>query len=111
MKPRMTAGFFSPLPPARTGVADYAAALLTELRRHGRVEVAPAHCDAALYHLGNNSLHAEIYRRAIASPGVVVLQDAMTNHCFLGQLRESRHVDQFVYNSGEWNRDLARELW
>ena len=29
----MTAGFFSPLPPARTGVADYAAALLTELVR------------------------------------------------------------------------------
>ena len=57
---RMTAGFFSPLPPARTGVADYAAALLAELRRHGRVEVAPARSDAALYHLGNNGLHAEI---------------------------------------------------
>ena len=61
----MTVGFFSPLPPARTGVADYAAALLAELRRHGQVEVAPARCDAALYHLGNNGLHADIYRRAI----------------------------------------------
>ena len=38
----VTVGFYSPLPPARTGVADYAAALLAELRRHGRVEVAPA---------------------------------------------------------------------
>jgi glycosyltransferase involved in cell wall biosynthesis len=111
MEPRMTAGFFSPLPPARTGVADYAAALLTELRRHGRVEVAPAHSDVALYHLGNNALHAEIYRRAMASPGVVVLHDAVLNHFFLGQLSETGYVDEFVYNYGEWNRDLGRELW
>ena len=111
MEPRMTAGFFSPLPPARTGVADYAAALLTELRRHGRVEVAPARCDAALYHLGNNGLHAEVYRRAMASPGVVVLHDAVLNHFFLGQLSETEYVDEFVYNYGEWNRGLGRELW
>src|ERR1035438_3423358 len=107
----MTAGFFSPLPPARTGVADYAAALLTELRRHGRVEVAPARSDAALYHLGNNGLHAEVYRRAIGKPGVVVLHDAALNHFFLGQLSESEYVDEFVYNYGEWNRGLGRELW
>ena len=107
----MTAGFFSPLPPARTGVADYAAALLTELRRHGRVEVAPARSDAALYHLGNNPLHAGIYRRAIEKPGVVVLHDAALNHFFLGQLSESEYVDEFVYNYGEWNRGLGRELW
>ena len=107
----MTAGFFSPLPPARTGVADYAAALLTELRRHGRVEVAPARSDAALYHLGNNGLHAEIYRRAMASPGVVVLHDAVLNHFFLGQLSETQYVDEFVYNYGEWNRGLGRDLW
>ena len=107
----MTAGFFSPLPPARTGVADYAAALLAELRRHGRVEVAPARCDAALYHLGNNGLHAEVYRRAIESPGVVVLHDAVLNHFFLGQLTETAYVDEFVYNYGEWNRPLGRELW
>jgi glycosyltransferase involved in cell wall biosynthesis len=107
----MTAGFFSPLPPARTGVADYAAALLTELRRHGRVEVAPARSDAALYHLGNNPLHAGIYRRAIEKPGVVVLHDAALNHFFLGQLSETEYVDEFVYNYGEWNRGLGRELW
>src|ERR1039457_2138606 len=107
----MTAGFFSPLPPARTGVADYAAALLTELRRHGRVEVAPARSDAALYHLGNNGLHAAVYRRAIVKPGVVVLHDAALNHFFLGQLSEAEYVDEFVYNYGEWNRGLGRELW
>jgi glycosyltransferase involved in cell wall biosynthesis len=105
------AGFFSPLPPARSGVADYSAALLAELRRHGRVEVAPAHCDIALYHLGNNGLHAEIYRRGIARPGVVVLHDAVLQHFFLGQLSETEYIDEFVYNYGEWNRDLAQNLW
>jgi glycosyltransferase involved in cell wall biosynthesis len=107
----MTAGFFSPLPPARTGVADYAAALLAELRRHGRVEVAPARSDAALYHLGNNGLHAAIYRLAMEKPGVVVLHDAVLNHFLLGQLSEAEYVDEFVYNYGAWNRGLGRELW
>jgi hypothetical protein len=82
----VTVGFYSPLPPARTGVADYAAALLTELRRHGRVEVAPARCDVALYHLGNNGAARRIYRRAMERPGVVVLHDAVLHHFLLGQL-------------------------
>ena len=37
----VTVGFYSPLPPARTGVADYAAALLAALRQLGRVDVGP----------------------------------------------------------------------
>ena len=107
----MTVGFYSPLPPARTGVADYAAALLGELRRHGRVEVAPERCDVALYHLGNNTLHGEIYRRALEEPGVVVLHDAVLHHFLLGQLDERAYVEEFVYNYGEWARGLAGELW
>ncbi|MBZ5723372.1 MAG: glycosyltransferase [Acidobacteriia bacterium] len=107
----MTVGFCSPLPPAHSGVADYSAALLTELRRHGQVEVAPRRCDVALYHLGNNALHAEIYRRALAEPGVVVLHDAVLHHFLLGQLDEPSCIEEFVYNYGEWNRGLARELW
>jgi glycosyltransferase involved in cell wall biosynthesis len=97
--------------PARTGVADYAAALVVELRRRGRVEIAPEHCDVALYHLGNNGLHAEIYRRALERPGVVTLHDAVLHHFLLGQLDESSYIEEFVYNYGEWNRGLARELW
>jgi glycosyltransferase involved in cell wall biosynthesis len=107
----VTVGFYSPLPPARTGVADYASALLAEMRRHGTVEVAPERCEIALYHTGNNGLHAEIYRRALARPGVVVLHDAVLHHFLLGQLTESGYLDEFVYNYGEWNRGLARELW
>lgn len=107
----MTAGFFSPLPPARTGVADYAAALLAGLKRHGAVEIAPEHCDVPLYHLGNNGLHAEIYRRALANPGVVVLHDAVLHHFFLGQLDREAYIEEFVYNYGDWNRGLAADFW
>jgi glycosyltransferase involved in cell wall biosynthesis len=107
----VTAGFYSPLPPARTGVADYSAALLAALRRHGQVAVAPSQCDVALYHLGNNPLHAAIYRRALERPGVVVLHDALLHHFLLGQLGQPEYVDEFVYNYGEWSRDLARDLW
>ena len=107
----MTVGFFSPLPPARTGVADYAASLLAALREHGPVEVAPERCDAALYHLGNNALHAGIYRRALEQPGAVVLHDAVLHHFLLGQLSEGEYIEEFVYNYGEWSRALANELW
>ncbi len=107
----MTAGFYSPLPPAATGVADYAAALLGALRKYGEVAVAPRRCDVPLYHLGNNALHAGIYRRALAEPGVVVLHDAVLNHFLLGQLDREAYVEEFVYNYGEWSRDFGGELW
>lgn len=107
----MTVGFYAPMPPTPTGVADYAAALLKALRQHGPVDLAPEQCDAALYHVGNNRHHAEIYRRALARPGVVVLHDAVLHHFLLGELDERQYLDEFVYNYGGWNRGLAEELW
>lgn len=107
----MIVGFDSPLPPSRTGVADYSARLLAALRHRGTVEVNPARADAWLYHLGNNQLHRAIYRRALAKPGVVVLHDAVLQHFFLGSLTEQEYVDTFVYNYGEWHRGTAQELW
>jgi hypothetical protein len=107
----VTVGFYSPLPPAHTGVADYAAALLAGLRTLGDVEVAPARCDVALYHIGNNRLHADIYARALEQPGVVVLHDAVLHHFLLGHLDERRYVEEFAYNYGEWSRGLAQDLW
>src|SRR5689334_24816430 len=107
----MNVGFYSPMPPQRTGVADYSASLLAALRQRGGVELAPARCDIPLYHLGNNPLHAEIYRRALERPEVVVLHDAVLNHFLLGQLDEAAYIDEFVYQYGEWNRQLAQELW
>ena len=107
----MTIGFFSPLPPAPTGVAEYAATLLAALRSGGRVEVGAGDADVALYHLGNNHLHREIYQRAVTHPGVIVLHDAVLQHFFLGNLEEAAYVEEFVYNYGEWTRGLAQDLW
>jgi glycosyltransferase involved in cell wall biosynthesis len=104
-------GFFSPLPPVRTGVADYAAALLEGLRRRVEVAVEAADADVFLYHLGNNPLHHAIYERALANSGVVVLHDAVLHHYLLGTLGERAYIEEFVYNYGEWYRGLAEELW
>lgn len=107
----MKVGFFSPLPPALTGVADYSAALLRALQPLGEVCVNKGDADIALYHLGNNQLHYQTYQRAIEAPGVVVLHDAVLQHFFLGSLSEPDYVEEFVYNYGGWSADLARDLW
>jgi|HubBroStandDraft_1064217.scaffolds.fasta_scaffold34431_2 glycosyltransferase involved in cell wall biosynthesis len=107
----MKVAYYAPLPPARTGVADYAAALLAALRRHGDVQPNARHAGVALYHLGNNQLHRDIYRRALAEPGIVVLHDAVLHHFFLGALDRAAYIDEFVYNYGEWHRALADDLW
>jgi glycosyltransferase involved in cell wall biosynthesis/SAM-dependent methyltransferase len=80
--------FFSPLPPARSGIADYSAALLDELRRLAEVEVfasKPAHFDPAafdviLYQIGNNTYHDFCYEMAMEHPGVVVIHEANLHH-------------------------------
>ncbi|MEO8100822.1 MAG: hypothetical protein ABI811_24210 [Acidobacteriota bacterium] len=106
----MRIGYFSPMPPAATGVADYSAALLPYLRPFGEVFInTPS--DVNLYHVGNNRLHREIYERALAEPGVVVLHDAVLQHFFLGSLDQRAYIEEFVYNYGEWTRELGRELW
>jgi glycosyltransferase involved in cell wall biosynthesis len=108
----MKVGFFSPLPPANTGVADYSAALLRAMRRasHGDVRAGSAG-DVNIYHVGNNQIHRAIYERAIIEPGVVVLHDAVLNHFFLGSLDRERYVGEFVFNYGEWSRDFGARLW
>lgn len=107
----MKVGFFSPLPPARTGVADYSAALLRALQPLGQVAVNQRDADIALYHLGNNQLHREIYQRALEAPGVVVMHDAVLQHFFLGSLSEPDYVAEFVYNYGGWSVGLGHHLW
>ena len=107
----MTVGFYSPLQPAPTGVADYSAALLRELRKHGHVEIAPEICDLPVYHIGNNPLHTSMYQRAIRQPGVVVLHDALLHHFYLGSFGKSAYISEFVYNYGDFANEEADSLW
>lgn len=106
----MTLGYWSPMPPAPTGVADYSASLIPFLRKLGSVEVN-ATGDVNVYHIGNNPLHREIYERALRHPGIVVLHDAILQHFFLGMLDVCEYVEEFVYNYGEWSGAEAETLW
>jgi glycosyltransferase involved in cell wall biosynthesis/SAM-dependent methyltransferase len=80
--------FFSPLPPAKSGVADYSAALVPHLGREVDIEVFAerprdfdaAQFDVALYQLGNNGWHEFAYEMALEQPGVVVLHEANLHH-------------------------------
>lgn len=104
----MRVAVYSPLPPRPTGIADYTAELLPHLARHVSVELVvergfrPApelaswprrrpgalaaalgrgEVDLVLYHLGDNrAFHGEIWRTALAVPGVVVLHELALHH-------------------------------
>lgn len=104
----MKLAYHAPLPPAATGVAQYAATLLGYLRDEFEIDDS---AKAALYQIGNNKLHWEIYQRALREPGVVLLHDACLHHLLLGQLSREEYVEEFVYNYGEWFRQTAERYW
>ncbi len=107
----MTVGFFSPLPPARTGIADYSAALIGALGKLADVRVGDPKADICLYQVGNNRLHTDMYRQALVRPGVVVLHDAVLHHFLLGSLDRQNYIEEFVHNYGEFERGYAAQLW
>ncbi|MBI3209785.1 MAG: glycosyltransferase [Candidatus Solibacter usitatus] len=106
----MKVGYYAPLPPVRSGVADYAADLLAALRQHCE-PVPNGGGDTALYQLGNNQMHHVIFQRALAEPGVILLHDANLHHYHLGALNEARYVSEFVKQYGTWFEDYAAMLW
>jgi glycosyltransferase involved in cell wall biosynthesis len=86
----MKVAYYSPLPPSRSGIADYSALLLPALRE--RVEVVVAErgkrapdADVALYHVGNDpDAHAWIVDALLERPGVVVLHEYVLHHLIAG---------------------------
>jgi glycosyltransferase involved in cell wall biosynthesis len=101
--------FYSPLPPGKSGIADYSAELLPALAEHCEIELivdeglraapelaarfavhgeralpgllARGAVDAVVYQLGNNSdYHAGIYRSLFAHPGILVLHEYVIHH-------------------------------
>jgi glycosyltransferase involved in cell wall biosynthesis/SAM-dependent methyltransferase len=84
----MKIAFFSPLPPAKSGIADYSAALLEHLQQFAEVEAFAAQpprfdaarFDAIVYQLGNNPYHTFVYEMAMEHPGIVVLHEANLHH-------------------------------
>ncbi len=99
----------TPLPPQKTGVADYSAMLLPFLSLYFDVAAVvpcdvshvaavdgvgsvisiddfdPSSFDAAIYMIGNNvEFHGKIYETALKYPGLVVLHDFVLHHLLTG---------------------------
>jgi len=88
----MRVAYYSPMPPSRSGIADYSALLLPELSkridvvlaRPGRFRKDPP-ADVALYHVGNDAeAHGWIVEALRRRPGVVVLHDFVLHHLVVG---------------------------
>jgi glycosyltransferase involved in cell wall biosynthesis len=121
----MRLAYFSPLPPQRSGIADYSAELLPVLARHLEVEpfvdegvkvdpeisarfpirgdkAFPAlwesgRYDAVLYHIGNNpDYHARAWRMLMRIPGVVVLHEPMLHHLVRGMTLARGDLGSYV---------------
>ena len=99
VRPRLA--YVSPLPPEKSGIADYSAELLPELARLYEIDVIVAqdeisdswinaNCSArsvqwfvensdnyerVLYHFGNSTFHQHMFELLKAIPGIVVLHD------------------------------------
>lgn len=81
---KLRVALFTPLPPAKTGTADYGAALKEELLKLVSLTVyqnktasfSPGRFDQIVYQIGNNHYHANIYETALRHPGVIVLHEA-----------------------------------
>ncbi|MCW2963349.1 MAG: hypothetical protein JWO17_601 [Actinomycetia bacterium] len=86
----MKVAYYSPLPPSRSGIADYSTLLLPALRERIDVVVAEQgkrapHADVALYHIGNDpDAHGWILDALNERPGVVVLHEYVLHHLIAG---------------------------
>lgn len=112
----MTLGYHSPLPPAPTGVADYARHLLDALQQmqgHDTVRTGVSNADVHLCQLGNNPLHRAAHRvlETAAGPKLVLLHDANLHHYYLGTRTRDAYISEFCAQYGEWHRGFAEQLW
>ncbi len=115
----MRVGYYSPMPPERTGVADYSALLVPALGERLDVAVvprgrkrAPRGTDVSLYHVGNNpDAHAWIVDALRRRPGVVVLHDFVLHHLVAGMTVGRRdghaYLDAMERDHGVVGRLLA----
>lgn len=118
----MRAAFFSPLPPARSGIADYSEALIASLRHSVDLEIFaagdkpfdPAGFDVALYQVGNNGFHDFVYETALRHPGVVVMHESNLHHLIADLTIRRKDWDAYIreceYNGGAAARAFAERV-
>lgn len=122
----MNLAYFSPLPPDRSGIADYSAALLphlgrwlnltlfhdnpdgvtADLRAQFPVEASadyPARrgaFDLTLYQMGNSRWHETIYQTLCRFPGVVTLHDLNLHHFMSDRAARRGNYDLYAREMG-----------
>jgi glycosyltransferase involved in cell wall biosynthesis/SAM-dependent methyltransferase len=116
----MRLAFFSPLPPAKSGIADYSAVLLDHLKHYAEVEAFasrparfdPSRFDAVVYQLGNNPYHTFVYEMAMEYPGVVVMHEANLHHLIadltIGRGDWDAYLREVEFNAGPEAAEHAR---
>jgi glycosyltransferase involved in cell wall biosynthesis len=111
--------YYSPLPPERSGIADYSAQLIPVLGRKVGLHAVrrgskrpPKHVDLDLYHVGNNAdAHGWIVDALRRRPGAVVLHEFVLHHLVagmtLGRNDAAGYLDAMQREAGTEGRLLA----
>ena len=137
---RLRLAYFSPLPPAPTGIADYSRELLPYLSRSADVTVfipdpaerpegithnisirpisdyAPLRMefDLPLYQMGNSFQHEFVYQQALRYPGVVVLHEYYLHHLLVAMMgseeRYGAYVRELGYAFGQPGVEMAWQI-
>jgi glycosyltransferase involved in cell wall biosynthesis len=124
-RPRLA--YVSPLPPERTGIADYSAEMLPALAEYYEIDVVVAQdhvadsrvsshlpvrdvawlkahasqLDRVLYHIGNSAFHAHMLPLLAEVPGTVVLHDLYLGHlvAWMDDYVEKGSVQRVLYSN------------
>lgn len=121
---KLKLAYVSPLPPSRSGIADYSAMLLPALEKYYEIEVVVDHdvsdewvkktlpvrdpewfkshadeYDRVIYHIGNSSFHYYMFSLIERIPGIVVLHDFFLGHAVSG-------MDALGIRNGYWSQAL-----
>ena len=122
----LSIGFIGPLPPTRSGIADYDAEILSSLSKNlsfsflsyepsAASEALNARHDVLLFQIGNDPLHAPsveaLFDTRRQTPAVVVLHDFVLHHLFaaayLDRGREDDYAKELERSHGARGRAFA----
>ena len=107
----LSVGFIGPLPPTRSGIADYDSEILSSLSKNLSLSLFPyepssandalgAGHDVLLFQLGNDPLHAPsveaLFNLRRRTPAVVVLHDFVLHHLFAAAYLDRGREDDYA---------------
>src|SRR5512135_1072445 len=124
----LSVGFIGPLPPTRSGIADYDAEILSSLSKKSSLSLSSyepddaaaalaARHDVLLFQIGNDPLHAPSVEALCAperrTPAVVVLHDFVLHHlyaaAYLDRGREADYARALELAHGARGRAFAEQ--